>query len=157
STIQRVLGPTEDSLSKEWISAVRAAYDPLMTGRTAPRDIGERIMAKDKDAGGMNVAPAVSPDGKYVIFFSSKGLFDIDLYLGDAHTGKVLDKLVSASTNPHFDAISFINSAGSWSSDGKKFAFVVSAAGDNEIAILDVGRRSLDRQYHINGVSAISN
>jgi Tol biopolymer transport system component len=157
SALRRVVGMDADSLSKQWIAAVRAEYDPLMASRAAARDIARRVLAKDIDAGDMNVAPAISPDGKYVIFLSSLDIFDIDLYLADAHTGKVLKKLVSANTDPHFDAISFINSAGSWSDDGKKFAFVVSAQGNNEIAILDVASRDIERQIRINGISGITN
>jgi Tol biopolymer transport system component len=71
----------------------------------------------------MTVAPSVSPDGKYLAFLSSKSLFSIDLYLADAQTGRVIKRLTSKTSNTHIDEFNFIESAGTWSPDSKKFAF----------------------------------
>lgn len=60
----------------------------------------------------MNVAPAISPDGKYLAFLSEKDLFGIDLFLADAKTGKILRKLSSQVANSHIDDYNFIKSAG---------------------------------------------
>jgi Tol biopolymer transport system component len=37
----------------------------------------------------MNVSPALSPDGKRVVFLSERSLFAIDMYVADVATGKV--------------------------------------------------------------------
>ncbi|MGH7556530.1 MAG: peptidase S9, partial [Gemmatimonadota bacterium] len=79
----------------------------------------------------------------------------IDLYVGDVGTGQVLGKLASTDRNPHFDAIAFLNSAGTWSPDGQQFAFVTFAEGDNGIAIADVGRREVVRTLDLDGVDAL--
>ena len=85
----------------------------------------------------MNVSPVVSPDGRHVAFFSSRGLFGIELYLADAETGKIVRKLVTATRDAHYDAVSFINSAGAWSPDGQQLAILVYSDGDNQIHVLD--------------------
>ncbi|MDX1583288.1 MAG: BamA/TamA family outer membrane protein, partial [Thermoanaerobaculia bacterium] len=82
--------------------------------------------------------------------------FSIDLYLADARSGKVLRRLVSASADPHFDALRFIDSAGSWSPDGRKFAFVVFEKGDNTLAILDVDSGNVEKRIAIKTVGAVS-
>ena len=41
----------------------------------------------------MNLAPTISPDGKFVAFFARRGLFKIDLFVADANTGQVIKKL----------------------------------------------------------------
>src|SRR5690606_24208448 len=50
---------------------------------------------------------------------------------------------------------SFISSAGSWSPDGQKFAFVVFADGDNQIAIMDIRSRDVERRFSVQGVGAV--
>ncbi|MEO5930132.1 MAG: peptidase S9 [Candidatus Kapaibacterium sp.] len=153
---ERILKMNEETLSKEWIASVRATYDPLVSTRTRPDSAGAPLL-HEKDADIMNLGPAVSPDGRYVTLLSSRGVFSIDLYLADATTGKIITKLVSAETNSHFDALRFINSSGSWSPDGKKLAFVTYVEGDDQLAILDINSRDIERQIHIKGVGEISN
>jgi hypothetical protein len=153
--LRGVLGYSSDSLSREWHAAIRAAYLPGLEGRTAPHLAGERVIAQ-KDEGAMNLSPVLSPDGRFVAFFSRRGLFSVDLYLADAHTGEIIRQLASPVNSPHFDAISFISSSGAWSPDSRKFAFIVFSDGDNEIDILDVESRKVERRIRARGVEAVS-
>ena len=114
-----------------------------------------RLLARERETGGINIAPQLSPDGRYVAYLSELDLFGIDLFLADAESGEVLTKLESVGTNSHFDAIRFIESAGTWSPDGSRFAYVVFAGGDNEIAVLDVGRRNVVKRLTVEGIGAI--
>ncbi|MEO7085548.1 MAG: peptidase S9 [Gemmatimonadaceae bacterium] len=151
----RVLGENQDSLSKDWAAANRAMYLPQIAGRTHPDSTGTKLVgvARTQD---LSVAPTISPDGKYFAYFSSRSLFSIDLYLGDASTGKIIKRLASPSSDPHFDALSFVNSAGDWSPDASKFAFIVYAEGANEIAILDTKTANVDRRIKLPGIGAVS-
>jgi Tol biopolymer transport system component len=151
----RVLGENQDSLSKDWAAANKAMYLPQIAGRTHPDSTGHSLVRLAR-SGDYNLAPTISPDGKYFAFFSSRNLFSIDLFLGDAATGKVIKKLGGPSSDPHFDAISFINSAGDWSPSSDKFAFIVYAEGNNEIAILDVKSASVERRIKLPGIGSVS-
>lgn len=151
------LGISTDSLSAEWKQVVRETYEPLMEGRTPPQEAGRRVLAADIDAGQLNISPAVSPDGQYVAFLSERDIFTINLFIADAQTGRVLKRLPSPSADPHMDALRFINSAGSWSPDGRRLAFVAFAEGDNEIAVLNVESLDVERSIAVDGVSAITN
>lgn len=150
-------GVDADSLSVLWHQELRSYYTPLLTGRDLPENSGRRVLAKDVDAGDMNIAPALSPDGRYVAFISELDLFDFGIFLADTRTGRVIKRLTSQRTNPHFDAIRFINSAGTWSPDGRRFAFVTFAEGDNKLEILDVQSREVDQDIKIRSVGAIQN
>src|SRR4029079_5035210 len=103
------------------------------------------------------LAPSVSPDGKKIAFIAQKDVFSIELYVADAETDKNMRKLVSSRRNAHFDALRFIDSAGSWSPDGKKFAFVVFAEGNNHLEIADVETGHIDRKIKSPAVDAIAN
>jgi len=153
----RILGVSSDSLSKDWIAAIKAHYTPLMEGRQRPREAGNVVIGVNRNVGDYNLAPTVSPDGKYVAFFSGRGLFGIDLYLADAQTGRVLKRLASPRSGSHIDAISSISSSGDWSPDARQFAFIVFAQGNNEIALLDVRSAEVVRRIKLPGIGAVNN
>ncbi len=149
------LGIQADSLSKEWIQTVKETYLPLTEGRTDPSEAGRRVIAEDMDGGKINLAPTASPDGRYVAFISERDIFSINLFIADAETGEVIQRLKNGPFDSHFDNIRFISSAGSWSPDGKKFAFVVFSAGDNEIQILDIDSGKVERRITVADVGAM--
>jgi len=157
AALVRVLGINDDSLSKEWAAANRAMYLPQIAGRVKPDSEGKTIIALGKKMSEQqNVSPSVSPDGNYLAFVTQRNLFTTDVYIADAHTGRLIKKLGGPESDPHFDAISFINSSGGWSPDASKFAFIVYASGNNEIAILNTRNSSVERRIKLPGIGALS-
>ena len=156
NAIARVLGESSDSLSADWAAANKALYTSQLVGRTKPRDAGEPVVLPNRKGGDANVSPVISPDGQYVAFFSSRALFGFDLYLADAKTGRIIRKLASPSSDPHFDAINFVQSSGAWSPDSKQFAFMVDENGKNDVAVVDVSSGNLVRKISLAGVDAVT-
>jgi WD40-like Beta Propeller Repeat len=111
-----------DSLSKEWQQAVRDTYRPLEAVTAAPDSFGHPVVANRGDAQ-LYLAPALSPDGNRIAFFSERGLFSIELYLADVATGRIERKLVRTALDPHYESVGFISSAGAWDASGTRFAF----------------------------------
>ena len=135
--IRRTFGYDDRTLSSLWKTSVENTYKPFLKD-TAQTPIGKMII-NDKNGGSTyNLAPAISPDGNYVAFLSERDLLSIDLFLADAHTGEILKKLSSKSKSGHIDEYNFIESAGAWSPDSKKFAFSAFSAGVNKLLIVDV-------------------
>lgn len=134
--IRRTFGYDEKTLSSLWKNSIETTYKPYLKD-TAQIPVGHRLI-DDKNSGKMNVAPAISPDGKYLAFLSEKNLFTIDLFLADAKTGQILRKLTSKVSNTHIDEFNFIESAGTWSPDGKRFAFSVFNKGRNRMLVVNV-------------------
>ncbi len=155
--IGQVLGVHPDTLSIRWKEEIARAYLPLMEGRQAPDEAGKLLLAPSTGAGSQNVAPSISPDGRYVAFLSEKDLFTVDVYLADAATGKVLRKLMSANSDPHVEALRYVDSSGTWSPDGRWFAFVVTAGGDNEMVLIDVESGRHERVIDFPGIGAVNN
>lgn len=151
------LGITTDSLSAEWEQVVKETYEPLMEGRTHPNEAGRTVLSADLDAGEINIGPVISPDGQYVAFLSERDIFSINLFVADAQTGEVITSLRNPTADPHMDALRFINSAGTWSPDGTRLAFISFAEGDNEISILNVNSRDVTRRFSVEGVTAMTN
>ncbi len=151
------IGITADSLSVEWAQAIKEAYLPLMESRTHPDSAGVAILTEERSGGALNLSPAISPDGQYIAYLSEQDVFNINLFIADVATGETIRKLQSTNTNPHFDNIRFINSAGTWSPDGRQFAFVTFVQGDNEISIWSLTSGAIERRISVDGVTALSN
>ncbi|TWR25966.1 tolB protein precursor [Mucilaginibacter achroorhodeus] len=134
--IRRTFGYDDKTLSKLWQNSITNTYKPLLKD-TVQKPVGLRII-DDKVGGDLTVAPSVSPDGKYLAFLSSKNLFSIELFLADAKTGRIIKQLTSKTSNTHIDEFNFIESAGTWSPDGRKFAFSVFAKGRNRMLVVSV-------------------
>ncbi|WP_036678843.1 basic secretory protein-like protein [Daejeonella oryzae] len=137
--IRRTFGYDEKTLSSLWKTSIENTYKPFLKD-TSQIPIGKRIIDSNNGGESYNVAPSISPDGKYVAFLSEKDLLSIDLFLADAQTGKILRKLTSRAKNSHIDEFNFIESAGSWSPDSKRFAFSVFSEGRNKLMVVEVER-----------------
>jgi len=70
----------------------------------------------------------------------------------------VIRKLVSSDRDAHYDALRFIDSAGSWSPDSRRLAFITFEKGDNYLGIVDVESRDTDhiRVPDLDALSAVS-
>lgn len=155
--IDSLIGISADSLFREWHASIRDMYADELARRTNPDEVGTPLISKDGNGTRMNLAPSVSPNGEYVVYISEESLFSIDLFLANARTGERITKLTSTALEGHFNALRFIDSAGSWSPDGEQFVFVVFNKGSNELAFLDVESRQITRQIRIRGVEEITN
>jgi Tol biopolymer transport system component len=154
-SLKQVLGIDSDTLSAQWAEAIKSEYLPLMEGREAPSEVGDLLLAPSKGSGTQNLAPSMSPDGKRLVYTSEKDLFSFDLFLADASSGEVIRTLSSANADPHFDALRFVDSSGSWSWDGSRLAFVVFADGDNQIVLVDADNGDIRKRVAIEGMGAI--
>jgi Tol biopolymer transport system component len=131
--LKKVLHIDEKTFSKQWQEAIRNAYAPYQKS-TSSTAIGQSLVGKD-NGGDLNIVPSVSPNGKYLAFWTEKNLFSLDLYLADAVTGKLIDRVTTNSFNSHIDQYSSYESAVAWSPDSRQLAFVAFAKGHNRLLI----------------------
>jgi Tol biopolymer transport system component len=131
-----------------------AAYLPTSKGGPSPRR-GRSLSAAT--GRGDESGPGDLPDGTQVAFLSERDLFSIDVFLADAATGKVKKKLVNSATTSHFDALRFIDTAGSWSPDGKQMVLVVFAHGNNELVYVNTESGRLGKRVRLRDVGDIAN
>ncbi|MEN6588154.1 MAG: hypothetical protein ABFC30_00610, partial [Proteiniphilum sp.] len=113
--LDSILGFNSKTLSGLWKSATGTYYNKYIED-SATYVAGKKIIS-EKNSGRMNLSPSLSPDGKYLAFFSEKDIFTFDLFLADAETGKIIKKLSSITRNHEIDDFSFNESAGTWSPD----------------------------------------
>jgi len=156
--IQRVLGVTTEELSDAWQASIRETYGPALAAAMPPSEIGRRIIGAGEALGSyLNVGPAISPDGKWIAFLSGRSVFSIDLFVADAATGKIVRKLTSTSSDPHFSSIQFIYSAGAWDSASERIAIATVTSGRPALAIFNANSGDKQREVSLTEVDEIFN
>lgn len=158
TAFQRILNISLDELSGDWHTAIRRAYLPLLAERPEAREIADPLITGEREGGRLNIAPVLSPDGRWVVFLSSRDNLDVQIYLADAQTGEVVRTLQRGTAfDPHFGSLRYISSAGTWSPDAQMFAFSALREGRDVLVVLDVGRAQRLEEYPIPGVDEITN
>jgi Tol biopolymer transport system component len=152
---EQVLGVKTKTLGEEWQAAIRAAVTPALEGTVAAARLGTPLLSERGEAGRLNVGPALSPDGSRILFLSERSLFSIDLFLADARTGRIERRVIRTDTDPHFDSLQFIESAGAWHPDGRQFVVAAVSRGRPVLTVLDVDRARIVREIAVPGVDQV--
>ena len=155
--IQKVLGVETHALSEDWQAAIRRAYQPVLAGAMPPNEIGRRVIGSEGLGGDLNVGPAISPDGRWVSFLSTRSVFSIDLFVAEVATGKIVRKLTSTATDPHFSSIQFIYSAGAWDSGSQRVAIATVTSGRPALVIFNANSGTKEREIPLTDVDEIFN
>ncbi len=135
-----ILGVNEETLSAAWHESLRRAYAAVLETSQPAENFGHPLI-KSTERGRLNLAPSLSPDGQRLVFLSERGLFSIDMFLADTTTGEVIRRLVRTATDPHFDSLQFLSSAGTWSPAGDRFLFSAIVRGRPVLTTIDRARR----------------
>jgi Tol biopolymer transport system component len=146
---KRALGITLDDLSGEWRDAIQTTFLPQLADHYRARRIAQPLLTEKRSEGTLHLAPALTPDGRDIAYFSEKNSFFVDLYLADAETGRVKRRLVKSTLNSNYESLRFINSSGSFSPDGRYFAIAAKHRDRDDLVILDVPKDEEVRRIHI--------
>lgn len=152
--LKRVLKLDEKTFSAQWQEAIRSHFAPLQ-GATTASPVGRRLI-DNQNGGRLNIVPSISPDGKFVAYWTEKNLFSLDLFIADAATGKNIERVTKNSFNSHIDQYSSYESSVAWSPDSRQLAFVAFAKGRNQLVIVNTHGK-VERQVDIPGVDGFAN
>src|SRR6478735_7236459 len=155
---RRTIGLTLDQLSDQWRDAVQKRYLPEIGARAKARAVAEELLTKKRSEGTLHLAPALSPDGSQVAYFSEKNWYFVDLYLANGRTGQVKRRILKSGISSAYETYRFINSQANWSPDGKYLAFAAKRGPRDDIVIVDVARnKQVGRiQLKLSGVTTPS-
>jgi len=151
----KVFGTDLDNLSSMWQNGLESHYEPYLRDKKEST-IGKTLLSKE-NSGRLNVSPSLSPNGRYVVYLSEKDLFSTDLFMADARTGKIIRKLHSLVKDSDLDNFNFFESAGTWSPNSKKFAFVGIQKGANVLVIKNAENGKTLESFDLGKVSAFTN
>ena len=137
---RRTIGLSLEQLSEQWRDAVQKRYLPEIGARAKARAVSNELLTKKRSEGTLHLAPALSPDGSQVAYFSEKDFYFVDLYLANGETGEVKRRILKSGISSNYETYRFINSQANWSPDGKYLAFAAKRGPRDEIVIVDVAR-----------------
>jgi Tol biopolymer transport system component len=150
---QRQLGLTLHELSDDWRESVNAKYLPQAANLDRPQTFAQTLLSEKKTGGQIFLAPALSTDGTRIAFLSNgsvkRGEVFIDLWLGDARTGKRIKRLVESTTNPNFEELRLLYSQSSFSNDGRTLAFTAQREGKDVLYLMDVASASVKKRLDL--------
>jgi Tol biopolymer transport system component len=151
---KRATGKTLEDLSADWRDAIQTTFLPQLGDHYRARRIAQPTLTRTRSRGRIFLAPALTPDGKDIAFFGDEGTFFVDLWLADAETGQIKRRLVKSTLNNNYESLRFINSAGSFSPDGRYFAIAAKHKDRDDLVILDVkkGKEASRIRVPLNGL-----
>lgn len=136
----RVIGLNFRQLGDQWRDAMQKQYLPELAVRNKASAISDEVLSKAKSKGTLHLAPALSPDGKQIVFFSEKDFFFIDMWLANVSDGVASRRLFKSTWSSNYETFRFINSGASWSPDGQFLAFAAKRGPKDDIVVLDVAK-----------------
>jgi Tol biopolymer transport system component len=151
---RRTIGLTLDQLSTQWRDAVLKKYLPEIGSRPRARAVAQALLTEKRSDGTLHLAPALSPDGSQVAYFSEKDFYFVDLYLAN-DSGRVKRRILKSGISSNYETYRFINSQANWSPDGKYLAFAAKRGARDVIVIVDVERNKEVKRIEVklNGVT----
>lgn len=135
--MRRVIGLDFVQLGDQWRDAVQKEYLPQLRTQHLAKDIATPVLTEKQSDGTMHLAPALSPDGTKVAYYSEANFFFVDLYLAEVPTGKRIRRLLKSTWSSDYETFRFINSSSSWSADGTRLVFAAKRGKTDDIVIID--------------------
>jgi hypothetical protein len=157
AAIAAILGVEHEQLTKDWHEATKRSFAAVYETAKPANTFGRALISREQGGGDLNVTPAVSPDGKRVVFLSERSMFSIDMYVADVATGRIGRKLVETTVDPHFDSLQFIASAGDWAPDNKRFVFAALHGGQPVLTIVDADTGARRDEFEFKDLGEIYN
>ncbi|HTK30518.1 MAG TPA: hypothetical protein VL332_01040 [Candidatus Saccharimonadaceae bacterium] len=133
---QRSVGMPVSKFDEQWREWLRRRYWPTVATKEDPEKFGRRLTDHRKDESNLNTAPAVSPDGDRIAYFSDRRQYT-DVYLMSALDGKVLRRIIRGERNVAFEAIPSFRSSLTWAPDGRRLALTAKSAGRDVLYLID--------------------
>jgi len=155
AALQKVVGEDAETVSNMWKIATKNHFWKMMPDST-DKTFGEKRIGRE-NSGNINIAPSISPNGEYIAFYSESEGLSVDLYLARAQNGEVIKRLTKKVRGGDIDAINFIESAGTWSPDSRKFAFVAQSKGKNKLIIVNTQNGDVISKNYLDSLQSFNN
>jgi Tol biopolymer transport system component len=154
AAFQQVLGVSSKEVSADWQASIRKTYAPVFE---ASRGGGRgQLVIEGRELGAdLNVGPSISPDGRWIAFLSTRSFFSVDLFVAEASTGRIVRRLTSTATDPHFSSVQFLQSTGAWDSTSQQLAVAAVTSGRAAIAIFDAQNGGVTREIELADVDEV--
>jgi Tol biopolymer transport system component len=153
NVIKKIYGKTLEELGKEWVLELRRLYWPEIGCRIDPSSHAKAVTDHLEERNHFNLRPRISPDGTMIAFFSDRK--DYTRIIITDLKGKSLFEISQNGYGGFFESFHPFRSGVCWSPDSKRLAFITKSGASDELRIVDVKSRRLDRHIRT-GIASIS-
>lgn len=149
---KRSTGYDLTELGDVWKETMQTDYLPGIAQLDRPRKVAQPLLNPERTSAiiPVYVAPALSSDGRQIVYISTGSLFRaevfLDLYLADALTGKRIKRLTNSTLNPETEELRYAYSQSAFSPDGRSLAYTAQTGGRDVLFLLDVRSRRVTRR-----------
>ncbi len=145
---RRAVGVGEKKFEEEWREWLRREYWPSAARERGPAAFGRRLTDHLRDGSALNTAPAVSPQGDRIAYFSDRRDFT-DVYVMSASDGKLLRRVTRGQRGTLFESLPSLRSSLTWSPDGSRLALAVRSGGRDWLGIVSAESGRLLRRFDL--------
>ncbi|HEY3216235.1 MAG TPA: hypothetical protein VGK93_07045 [Candidatus Eisenbacteria bacterium] len=132
---QRSVGTPVEKFDQQWREWLKKRYWPTVATKEDPERFARRLTDHRRDESNLNTAPAVSPQGDRIAFFSDRRQYT-DVYIMSAFDGKVLRRVIRGERNVQFESIPSFRSSLTWSPDGRRLGLAVKSGGRDVLYVV---------------------
>ena len=159
-SIRRELGVSLEELGEEWREDLQNRLLPPVGGMQRPRQFAQPLFTGARDDNDIYLAPALTNDGKTIAFLANgnmlRGQVFIDLWLGDAETGKRITRLVKSALDPDFEELRLLYSQSAFSPDGRFLAVTAQSRGKDVLHLFDVNAHRETARFEELGLETVT-
>jgi hypothetical protein len=145
---QRSIGMTPENFDRQWRDWLKEAYWPTVTDKQGPDKFARRLTDHRHDTSNLNTAPAVSPQGDRIAYFSDRRQYT-DVYVMSALDGRVLRRLIRGERNTKFEGIPSFRSSLTWSPDGERVALTAKSGGRDVLYVVWAANGHVEREVQL--------
>ena len=141
-----------DELTIQWHKYLKKEYWPDINDKNEIQGISSQLTFHEKIGNHYNIAPSISPNGKYVAIFSDKNGV-MNLFLINALDGKFIEKIITGERTLEFEELHILKPGITWSPDGEKIAVAVKSGKSDAIIFIDLKSKKKDiKRFPIKGI-----
>ncbi|HUP20965.1 MAG TPA: hypothetical protein VM778_13585 [Gemmatimonadota bacterium] len=155
--IEGSLNRSVEQLSDDWLEAVRLTYMPQVVRFKTAEQEATRLTDHMRENSSINLAPALSPDGRHVAFISDRDFFN-DIYIADVDDPDDVRKLVKGERTATFESLRFLRAGMAFSPDGRHLAFSSKVGEQDALYIMKIDGKDIvaSHRFDLEGIETPS-
>jgi hypothetical protein len=110
---ERSVGMSVEKFDEQWQTWLRKTYWPTVASKDSPDKFARRLTDHRRDQSNINTAPAVSPQGDRIAYFSDRRQYT-DVYVMSAFDGKVQRRVIRGERSVMFESIPSFRGSLTW-------------------------------------------
>ncbi|MBD3368089.1 MAG: BamA/TamA family outer membrane protein [Candidatus Eisenbacteria bacterium] len=135
-SLSEAVGLTTAELNEEWERWLKERYWPQVEILDRGDEIARLVTDHRKDGSYLNLGPAVSPDGRRVVYVTDRSGY-ADVRVSSTLDGEELGTLVHGGRSDEFEQLHILRTGFGWSPDGEEICFVAKSGGDDALHFVD--------------------